>query len=286
MRVLVATDLSDAADLALHRGMELTRSPGDTLAAIHVLPPIPRESMFFPARDQLLAQKADAVFSHRNAAVHERVRRIAPTTTEVFVEEGVDYATIVRRADTFRADLVVVASHGHSGLSRILGGVATRVAAHAPCSVLIVRPTTTHGCVVAASDHSRPSLLAVAAAAKEARRLHARLEVVHANRFVDLEVSYVMQITPALPRTAPEPAVMPEEVRELLARSELEATWHELDGPAATAIIRRADDVGAELVVVGAHGQTALPRLPIGHVAEKIARACAHSVLVVRERQT
>jgi len=52
--------------------------------------------------------------------------------------------------------------------------------------------------------------------------------------------------------------------------------------PAAAAIVKEADAVGAELVVVGTHGTTGLARLMLGSVAEKVTRAAGCSVLLVR----
>jgi universal stress protein A len=56
------------------------------------------------------------------------------------VTHGVPSDTIVDAAATEKADLVVVGSHGRTGLTRLLmGSVASHVLTHAPCSVLVVR---------------------------------------------------------------------------------------------------------------------------------------------------
>jgi nucleotide-binding universal stress UspA family protein len=48
---------------------------------------------------------------------------------------------LLNEARAFKADLIVVGSHGRSGVAKLLlGSVASHVVSHAPCSVLVVRP--------------------------------------------------------------------------------------------------------------------------------------------------
>jgi len=281
VRVLVATDLSEEAELALREGAEIARSTNDALGLVHVLPPLQRESLFFPVRDTDIADKAAAVLERTKVRMRELVERVAPRA-DIFIDEGTDHVAICRRASDFRADLIVVGSHAHSGISRFVMDVATHVVAEAPCSVLVARPHPTRGPVIVATDLSHASMRAVTVAAQEARRRKAPLEVVRARRFVDLELAYLVQITPAIRSRMPESDSMPTSVRELLGKQHMDADWSELDGPAGSAIIRRAESVAAELVVVGTRGGSALSRAHVGHIATKVARDCTRSVLVVR----
>jgi len=53
---------------------------------------------------------------------------------------GKPFDEIVRTAKTFKADLIIIATHGRTGLKRaVLGSTAERVVQHAPCPVLVVR---------------------------------------------------------------------------------------------------------------------------------------------------
>jgi nucleotide-binding universal stress UspA family protein len=64
----------------------------------------------------------------------------AGLTTETAVREGDPRSAIVDEAEEWEADLIVVGSHGRTGLSRwLLGSVAQAVVGHAPCSVEVVR---------------------------------------------------------------------------------------------------------------------------------------------------
>jgi nucleotide-binding universal stress UspA family protein len=77
--------------------------------------------------EQVTAVAADAV-------------RATGLSTETAVREGDPRSTIVNEAEAWGADLIVVGSHGRSGLARwLLGSVAQAIVAHAPCSVEVVR---------------------------------------------------------------------------------------------------------------------------------------------------
>ena len=70
----------------------------------------------------------------------ERQLRQAGWKTEARVLQGDPRQCLVEEAKKEHADLVVVGSHGRSGLDRILlGSVASHVVAHAPCSVLVIK---------------------------------------------------------------------------------------------------------------------------------------------------
>ncbi|MEW6736880.1 MAG: universal stress protein [Acidobacteriota bacterium] len=60
---------------------------------------------------------------------------------EIAVRDGDPHSIIVDEATEWAADLIVVGSHGYTGLKRLLlGSVSQFVVSHAPCSVEVVRP--------------------------------------------------------------------------------------------------------------------------------------------------
>jgi nucleotide-binding universal stress UspA family protein len=144
MRVLAATDLSRSADAALRLAAALA-GPGGVLAVVHVLPALQPVSMLFPQRHAQDSLDVAQLTVRVTDAVRERVARISGCDAEIFVEEGAAYAAIVKRADAWMADVIVVGSHGHSGLERLVGGVAERVVRYARCRVLVVRESPASG---------------------------------------------------------------------------------------------------------------------------------------------
>lgn len=86
------------------------------------------------ADDEMTAQAQNL------AASTERELRAAGFATEALVVKGDPRDTLVDTARSLHADLVVVGSHGRTGLAKlVLGSVATHVVTHAPCSVLVVK---------------------------------------------------------------------------------------------------------------------------------------------------
>ncbi len=79
--------------------------------------------------------------AHRELTMHaENELRAVGLTTENKVELGDARDLIVRTAESVGADLVVVGSHGRTGIPRLLmGSVASYVVSHAPCDVMVIK---------------------------------------------------------------------------------------------------------------------------------------------------
>jgi nucleotide-binding universal stress UspA family protein len=271
MRILIATDLSRGSDEAIRQGTAFA-SKEDALGVVITTPGGEREA------EPSLPTKA-------RADVFDQVARVADRDVEIFVDEGVDYAGIVARAEAWHADLVVVGSYGRSGLPRALGHVAERTVRYAHCDVLVARASTGKGPVLAATDLSQPSLGALVAGAQQASRRGVSLEVVHAIGFLDVEATYVIdQATPGISLATSDDEAFRLPLVQAVRRLGIDAECKILRNPAAVAIVKEADAIGAELVVVGTHGSTGLARLMLGSVAEKVIRAAGCSVLLVRPR--
>src|SRR5687768_17790980 len=165
MKVLVAYDFSDASLEAFEQGRAAAKTSGGTLAFCHVMPAM------YDAEPLLSQFRQEATFD--SSANKAKVRRaiedkahslLGAQPAEVFVETGIPHAEIVRRAEEWDADLVVVGSHGRSGIARVLlGSVAERVVRHAHSSVLVARPVKKAGVVLAATDLSEASLPVIGA---------------------------------------------------------------------------------------------------------------------------
>ena len=86
------------------------------------------------ARKELIRQATEVV-----VGVAETLRA-AGHDVETAVREGDPRSVIVDQAEEWSADLIVMGSHGYTGLKRLLlGSVAQHVVSHAPCSVEVVR---------------------------------------------------------------------------------------------------------------------------------------------------
>ncbi|HEY3354720.1 MAG TPA: universal stress protein [Polyangia bacterium] len=292
-KIFAATDLSEPASEALRQADELSRATGAELVVCHVMPNPLRSNMLFPQLNEQIAldrpAERDRVVDELTSYVAELTGR-APEDFAILVDDGTPHRVLVEKAEHYGADLVVVGSHGHGGLGHIvLGGVAEQVVRWAHCPVLIARPAEKSGVVLAATDFSAPAQTALAAAAEEARRRGARLTLMHV---MDLGVTSIMQAGMAFGAVV---YSIPPEVKHAL-RDSIKAKLGEAlavtgvagdtlitEGTAAASIVQAAEELQAELVVVGTAGVTGLKRLTLGSVAEAVARHAACSVLVVRQ---
>jgi hypothetical protein len=121
MRVLVATDLSPAADIALREGAALA-APGGALAVVHALAPL--TEFWLPNFAGHLAK----ITERASESLTQRVRSVlGPQPVELFVEDDVDYAAIIKRAEAWkRSDRGALRRYRASCLASCQGGPTSR----------------------------------------------------------------------------------------------------------------------------------------------------------------
>ncbi len=139
-RILVPTDFSAFSLKALDYAVEFARSHRAELLLLHVVEPI-RYTRMIPDVSALLEHhRAQAQL--QLAELEKRIKtRYRKCRSEIHF--GVPYEVIAEVAETAKADLIIIATHGHTGLYHLfLGSVAERVVRLAKCPVLTVRATT------------------------------------------------------------------------------------------------------------------------------------------------
>lgn len=141
-RILWPTDFSPLAKTALPHAAGLASDAGAELVLLHVLPlpamyaaPDISGAVWIP-----LQRKTRAAARLRLLRLEKQVK--GPNLrTHMVLTEGIPFSQIVRAAKRLRCDLIVLATHGRTGLAHaIVGSVAENVIRHAPCPVLTVRP--------------------------------------------------------------------------------------------------------------------------------------------------
>jgi nucleotide-binding universal stress UspA family protein len=142
-RILHATDFSRASTPALRWAVELARSNRSQLLVLHVMTPpvlgMPGEGYVSPTLYERLETSARAEARKRLDAVVAKARKGGARASGLLLE-GVPHELIARAARSRKADLLVIGTHGRSGLAKLfLGSVAARLVSMAPRPVLTVR---------------------------------------------------------------------------------------------------------------------------------------------------
>ena len=281
--VLVGTDLSPAADEALRQGARLATELASKLFVCHVVPELIPDGSVFTEFRRANVNVEHSVVAKARAAVEQQVNAVLSgdnTAVEVTLESGTPHVGLLTHADQTGAGVVVAGP----------GSVALDVVRHASTPVLIARPSP-RGPVVGATDFSDPSLPALRTAAAEARRRGSALHLLHA---FDVGL-FTLGRAPAaaMPYLAGSSPIALEGLDNLrvVAKQRLEQTFREADLPGDTAvtagfakdvIVKYAESVHAELIVVGTHGRSGLARLTLGSTAASVIESAPCSVLVVR----
>jgi universal stress protein A len=141
-RILVGTDFSPASKPAFRRAVGWAAESGAALWIAHVAaPPLPLspDGYVLPHfyDDMALAIRRDA---ERRLRALQREARKTGVTAHCLILRGSPHEALSRAARRHRADLMILGTHGRTGLKRLLvGSVAARVVATASCPVLTVR---------------------------------------------------------------------------------------------------------------------------------------------------
>ena len=141
--VLVATDFSDASGVALNYGRELARTFEATLHVIHAVDLLAARIPMSQGHGYDLDHLQKEIEESARIAIAELVTK--EDRTRLDAREAVVAAlnpaeAILEYARDKTIDVIVIGTHGRTGLSRlVMGSVAEKIVRNAPCPVLTVR---------------------------------------------------------------------------------------------------------------------------------------------------
>jgi nucleotide-binding universal stress UspA family protein len=140
-RILHPSDFSSASRAAFSKAIELAKQNRAELIVTHVLAPvIPVADGYVSARAYEEMEEASRRYGQKQLDGLVAKAKAAGVRARGLLLDGVVSDRIVRAAKGQRADVIVIGTHGRTGLARfVLGSVASRVVSHAGCPVLTVR---------------------------------------------------------------------------------------------------------------------------------------------------
>lgn len=291
-KILVGSDLSEWADLALQLAALLAGQHGTSVSLLHVtdpaeLPKVSRIDRFGETPQgfmERLVDESKATLNARATALAEQHN----IKISVHIQRGTDFVEIIRRAREEGAGLIVLGAHGrYYQREWLLGTTLERVVRKGDRPVLVVKkkPEGVYHRVLVAVDFSTHGQHALEWAMRLAP--DAELHVLHV---YDLWYEGRLRAQGASEQDIA--AVHLEETREYLHELDRFLTGCKIDrsrvkplvkpgypGPTIAAEATRLD---ADLVAIGTHGRSGLPYVLLGSVAVHVLREAECDVLAVR----
>ncbi|WP_228281749.1 universal stress protein [Rubrobacter marinus] len=301
-KILLAVDGSEESMRAARKATALSRGSGSELHVVYVEP----VDIAGPEREIYPLETREDLFGtfgrfarERLDELTEEVRKSGGDITQAHAKVGRPDKEIVRLAEELGAELVVLGSRGFGTIRRaLLGSVSTSVVRLAHCPVLVVR-----GDEVAEQDRAFTKILLAVDGSEESRAAADAAAEISEATAAELHLLFVMEtapLNPYAPYLGPEAWEVSadvlekrnEKMRAFLRREaeRVEAKGIEVEeahltsGVPAKEIVGAAEELGADLVVLGSRGLGAVKRALLGSVSDSVVCHAHCPVLVVRGR--
>ena len=141
-QILVPIDFSEHSKKALQYAISFAKQYNAGIVLVYVVEPTiyPADFSFgqvaVPSMEKELRERGEIEL---NQLAEKMIAGILPAKT--FVRTGKPFLEIINAATEEEVDMIIIATHGHTGVEHILfGGTAEKVVRKAPCPVLVVRP--------------------------------------------------------------------------------------------------------------------------------------------------
>jgi len=265
-KLLVATDGSEFSKSAIREAINLAKICSSKLIAVSIVKTNPEfEDLVPQVIEKLEKEVIRYLESIKNRASKENV------DCEIIVHLSEEpYQDIIDEAAKNQVNMIIVGTHGRTGLKRLMmGSVTAKVIGHATCNVLVVPVTAKVECknILIATDGSRYSDAAAIEAIGISKRCGSSLSVISVATS-DEEIKSAEDNV--------------KKVVELAEKEGIKTDGLAVKGIPYEAIVDASKRKGADLIVVGSHGRTGLERLLMGSVTERVIGHCESAVLVVK----
>lgn len=290
-RILVPLDGSDMAERALAPALALAEAMSAKLFFVKVAIPLTLKL------DPKLYQHIVEV---RKDEAKRYLRSIQPSSSSTLVDietqvlVGRAARSIINFAQEKGIDLIVMSSHGRSGVSRwIYGSVADKVLHSAPCAKVIIHPQViiepfSIKRILVPLDGSSLAELALEPARALAEAVSAELIVLHVTSTPQIDVQPVPGwpgLNAVVEAADQEADAYLQGVQAAMGDSPVSVKSRCASGPAAEGIIDSADRQKVDLIVMCSHGRSGIERWVFGSVAEKVLRGANRVTLVIQSQE-
>ena len=287
-KILLATDGSKDAWLATNTAIGLAMVTGSELHVVNVGVAVPALLRHLDVKPARVEQEARRLLDEEV----KNIENVGGTVARSHLRMGDAAQEIVDLAQEQKVGLIAMGSRGRSRIKRaLIGSVSDSVVRHAQCPVMVVRwkPLIFPAQILVATDGSEEATLAAKTASELAQRSYSELHLVSvAAEYSSHHDVHKPGSVESLRRRAQE--VLDDQVKTIeqsggkVARKHVRASQrHPSDE-----IVRVAEEIGADLMVMGSRGLGGVRRALMGSVSDSVVRHAHCSVLVARKerRQT
>lgn len=290
-KLLVPLDGSELAEQAVAPAVTLAKATAAEVIFLRVVP------SFLLTIEPNLYREAMAVNENEARAYLKSLRSqfsSAAVTIRTKTLSGPVSESIVSFAEENDIDLIVISSHGRSGVQRwVYGSVAEKVLRQTCCATLVIRGYTQvelfkHRRILVPLDGSSLAEYALEAAVAIAGAMEAELILIRITTpiHLGLETAPMEQAfdnIEAVERSQAE--VYLKTVATSLSEHGVPIKLETMSGPVAESIIDYAASHGVDLIAMSSHGRSGISRWVYGSVAEKVLRGASCATLIVRNPQ-
>lgn len=277
--LLLALDVYENDTALIEEALELAKINKAEISFIHVTPHV-ISSVPFAYDFQ------DAVTQHAKKEIDFLKAKYKLTDKQIFLRQGQAKQEVVKLAQELKADLILCGSHGKHGLSLVLGSTANGILHAAGVDVLTIRiddkgkhlTSFPYKNIVLATDLFEDNIKVREAALNIAELFKAKLHLIHV--VVDVAaLGYYPAVEFDLTGEAK------KQITALIKKENLPIdakNVHVQIGLPKQEILALAEQVKAELIVVGSHGRKAFSSAVLGSTANAVLHGAKTDVLVVR----
>lgn len=307
-RILFATDFSDCSNVAFRHATMWAQACDAHLDIVHVVEIHPGLDVEMGAA-KIYIEEQGKTAGLKLDTMADRARPLVKATA-IHLVTGVPVDQIHHIAAERGSDLLVMGTHGWTGLDRVLlGSTAERVVQGAPCPVLTVRHSespqkdekrharanashckpaegspdmTLPQHVLVPVDFSDCSLEAFEYAVQVAKQCQAAVTLLHVLGASSYSLDFELTHLDAYKQLRQKAESRLGQLTSVLHAQDIQANYRLNDLPAADAILDDLQDVQADLIVMGTHGRRGFSRLLMGNVTSAVLRRAPCPVLTVK----
>lgn len=294
--VLFATDFSSSSEAALPYAAAICRHFGSALHIAHVL----SDASVLMMTGGVDYVSLSTIYEDAEAEAKEKLERISSHVEgiphHIYVRHGQVWENLSGLVDEEKIDLIVLGTHGRSGLGKLLlGSVAENILRHAPCPVLTVGPKVSGGAKLPAFENHGRDLAPVELELKQIlfATNFAQNSACVAQEAVSLAEEFSSRLTllhviEDYTQLGSRPGPMEDGVRRLhdliprnAALQYSPETLLEF-GSAWKSILKAATDRAADLIVLGARSNQAVGTTHLPSTAQHVIAQAQCPVLTIR----